>query len=227
MTIQVFTRSNNDDLYNKMRHLIPMDVDCRKVTRMDEWTQAADYLYGIIDDSQDWVVNCDIDCFIYNWPSVVALVQYCAERGITHAGCRDGGELKGRFHSWTHQNPFFNIFHASKIRELRKDLSWIHIGNTTYNEAWNDQTPLGLPEPVNNDADEPFAGFFYWLYDVGKPLYLKNNLHEDGISTVVEDLAIHTWYSREFNHDTKQHTRITDRFWEAANHSEWLKNNVK
>lgn len=213
MTIQVFTRSNNDQLYNLMRSLIPADVECIKVTGYDHWTQAADYLYHIIDTGAEWVVNVDIDCFIYDWPSVLGWVKWCEANGITHAGCRDGGELPGRYHSWQHMNPFFNIFHASQIRNIKCEKGWDEIGRTVYSDVRINEHPGNFSQPVNNDNAEPFAGFFYWLFKYGRPAFLSFNVHSDNISTIVQKAMIHTWYSREFSGDHGQ--RILSAFEEA------------
>lgn len=222
MTLQVFTRSNNDELYDLMRSLIPADIECIKVTGYDHWTQAADYLYHIIDTGIDIVMNVDIDCFIYNWDRVF---EWANEFGsFTHLGPRDGGQLPGRYHSWVHMNPFFNIFNAKAIRELKGDTSWEEISKTTYKTQWEYSKPEDLQFPVNNDNAEPFAGLFYWLYQNGYPCFIYGELHPDGISTILSRAMIHTWYSREYNYGHKD--RILARYEEARKVKELIDSGI-
>ena len=63
MKIQVFTRCFDDFLFNRMREFIPDSVQVIKCTQFNSFQGAADYLYYVIDNAEEYAINIDIDCF--------------------------------------------------------------------------------------------------------------------------------------------------------------------
>lgn len=207
MTFKVFTRSNNDVLFNRMREFIPADVEVVKCEQYNEWWQASDYLYDMINDTScDWAVNVDIDCFIYDWAKLIWLLDKMIVNDYTHSGMSEGGVHPGRCFAWSSMNPFFNILNTGKIRELKAQsgLSWAQIQNQGFMADWvKPDWMLGATNCQLNN--EPFHGLFNWLYRVGKPLFLQPKVLGDGLTTYLEDAMIHCWMSR--NYDTVEETK--------------------
>lgn len=195
-----------------MQSLIP--VECTSVRGFNNWWEASDYLYYIIDHGYGWVVNCDIDCFIYDWHKVEVIINEMKEGGFTHAGAHEGGDIPGRSRSWACMNPFFNIFNIEKIKELKGSLSWDQIKQTTFNPEWEKDKPGYLRDNINHVSDEPFHGLFYWLHGAGKSYFLQTTQHTDGISTDT-GFGLHAWYSREFSTNHFHHSRILNLYEEA------------
>lgn len=198
-----------------MRSLIPPNITVVPVTGFNNWWEASDYLYHIIDNGEGWIINCDIDCFIYDWSAVEAMVDEMKAGGFTHSGCHEGGDIPGRSRSWVCMNPFFNVFHASRIRELKGARSWDDIKHEKYRPHFDRSKPDYLGDNINHVSDEPFHGLFYWLFNVGRPLFIRTSQHSDGISTDT-GFALHSWYSREYQ---TQKSRIHNLYEDAKHRS--------
>lgn len=214
MKIQVFTRSSVSQLYDRMRSFIPEHIECIRCTNFQEWWQASDYLHHIIDTGEEWVVNIDDDCFVTDWGKVEELVKHMSMLGYDYAGMPDGGVCPHRCRSWIVMNPFFTVFNAKAIREklIHKRL----IDSCGYQPSLEEGKPDFVKEHYNHDMGEPFAGFFYWLKGQFNPFYLNAETHSDGISTtILNGTVLHSWYSREFNHDITQRNRILSLYEEA------------
>lgn len=187
----IFTRSNNDQLYDMMQSLLPLPA--RKCDWFNHWTDAVSYLSFIIQQGEGWIVNCDNDCFIHNWSEVQALIIYMQENGYTHCGMRDAGVSPHRNNDHEVMNPFFNVFNAPALKPL-----------------------LDSIVPCENNI-EPYNALFKHFHHAGKPLYLDAATLSDGISTHLMShrktyFALHSWYSREYN---SQKERI-DNVYETA-----------
>lgn len=159
--ITIYSRSNNDVLFEIMKSFIPEGYNVVKCDQFNEWQQAADYLYHIIDTCPTrWAINIDIDCFVYNWEQVLKKIDKMWDDISWHYGMPDTFHFHpGRFHSAHSMNPFFNIFYVDGIKDLKEQdgLSWQEIGNTF----------IGRPN------QEPFAGFFQWLKINKKPTIMQ------------------------------------------------------
>lgn len=211
--MQLFSRSNNKVLFSMMKSLVPPDIKCIEVEGFNNWFNAADYLYYVINAGNGFVINCDIDCFVYDWKKVYQLIGEMNYGGYTHLGPHDGGDIPGRSRSWVTMNPFFNIFNTDKIKQLKGGKKWEELGRAVFKPEWEKDKPDYLKLNYNHVKDEPFHGLFYWLYDVGKPYFIKTTQHPDGISTDT-GFAFHSWYSRYF--DTPTHNkRIVDLYEQA------------
>lgn len=215
--MQLFSRSNNRILFSMMKSLVPPDIKCISVEGFDNWLQSADYLYYVIGAGNGMVINCDIDCFVYDWEKVYELIEEMKQGGYTHLGAHDGGDIQGRSRSWATMNPFFNIFNTNEIRNLKGIRKWTEVARAEFKPEWEKDRPDYLRLNYNHVNDEPFHGFFYWLYDVGKPYFIKTTLHSDDISTDT-GFALHSWYSRLFDTPT-QHKRIVDLYEQAKHRS--------
>src|SRR5690242_14320047 len=122
MELTVYSRSNNHDLWLKMRSLIPPHIECIEVTGFDHWTDASKYLYHIIDNAKTrWIVNIDIDAFVLNWEEIENLAEHMLIEKYTHCGMSDGGVCPHRNGPSSAMNPFFNIFDTEEIKKIISD----------------------------------------------------------------------------------------------------------
>jgi hypothetical protein len=205
-----------------MRQLLPADVECIRCDQFGQWWEANDYLHHIINTGADWVVSIDDDCFVTDWPAILALIEHMKQGGYEYAGMPDGGVSPHRCRSWVVMNPFFTVFNAAAIRSKIIDRRLIDACGF---QPWmEDERPHFVSDAYNHDYAEPFAGFFYWLRGACKPLYLNGGTHHDGISTTLWGLAgrmlcMHSWYAREFTTDTATRNRILNLYDEARNFS--------
>lgn len=217
MTLKLFSRSNNDILFERMKEFIPSHIEVVKCDQYNEWWQAANYLYDLIDDeSCDWVVNCDIDCYVYDWSKVESLQAFMLLNGQTHAGMSEGGVHPGRCFAWSSMNPFFNIFNTARIREIkaRSGLSWQQIQNQGFMAEWvKPDWVIGATNPQLNN--EPFHGLFNWLYRFGNPLFLEPKTLGDGLACHLGDFCLHSWLSREYGTSETATYRV-DYFYNVA-----------
>jgi len=193
----LYTRSNNDELFSMMASFIPEKLDIVKCDWFNHWTDAESYLHFIIQQGSGWIINCDNDCFVHDWPRIERLVNYMKTNKQTHCGMRDAGISPHRNNDHEVMNPFFNIFNANAIKPM---LSGI--------------------QPVENNI-EPYNSFFKHLHHHGNPLYLDAATRSDGITTHLQDnegnyFALHSWYSREYS---TQKDRINKVFNDAKYYS--------
>lgn len=218
--VRYVTRHNNDELYEMMNSLLPIEVE--KIQGFDDWVGAVKYLEHILESETKLVVNIDLDCFIFDWSVVEELIKDMNDcnLGYTHCGASDAS-MKGRANSsWVVMNPFFNVFDIGSIPTINFEEAY-HEG---YRSEWSKSRCSYLPEPIEMVAyeqpfTEPFNGLFNTLFLYGNPLFLKTREHEDGISTVLmykdKEFALHSWYSREFNFDEFHRERILKLYQEA------------
>ena len=186
------------------------------------------YIYHIISESkEDWIINCDEDCFITNEDSINELIEFMKANNYDYCGMPDGGICKHRNNSWTNINPFFTIFNARKIREILAVANREEINQMKYDESKvrNDHLILGeiRHSEVIHSSQEIFSGFLFWLAYNFRGIYLNAEDHVDGISTILLDLngkpfAKHSWYSRGFSKEPHR-TRITNLYNEARSQS--------
>ena len=217
--VRYVTRHNNDELYEMMTSLIPVEVE--KIQSFDDWVGAVKYLEHILESETKLVVNIDLDCFIFDWSVVEELIKDMSNMGskLTHCGASDS-TMKGRANdSWVVMNPFFNVFNISNIPPIDFERAY-HEG---YRSEWFRQMSrydIDIEmEAYKQPFTEPFNGLFNTLFLYGNPLFLKTREHEDGISTVLmykdKEFALHSWYSREFNFDEFHRERILNLYSEA------------
>lgn len=225
MKIQVFTRCFDDFLFNRMREFIPDSVQVIKCTQFNSFQGAADYLYYVIDNAEEYAINIDIDCFIYSWDLVLEMIAKMKDDNIFYSGMPDGGVHPGRSNSWANMNPFFNIFNAKKIRERKeKDrLSWELIARQGFNAHWERKfKPKFISDNYNHNSTEPFAGFFYWLFANFEPMYHKAHTDtRDNLTSYLfnhkgDAFCCHTWYSRAYHEDSENKARIDNLYLETV-----------
>lgn len=216
MKIQVFTRSQNNELYEMMRSFIPEDVECVKCTGFDKWWEAADFIHHVVKTAEEWAIILDEDAFVTDWGRLMSIVDWMDFMGRDIAGHPDAGVIPHRNHSFLHLNPFFNIINTVSFREEmeRQHITKETINLCGYSPAMEDLRPAWLHTSGNHNNTEPFAGFYYWAATFTKPVFLKAHTYTDGISTISLDLIdekpflYHSWYSREFNTNPSQRERI-------------------
>jgi hypothetical protein len=215
------TRYNNEELFQMMQSLVPIPV--QKIEGFDDWIGAVKYLEHILSiPDVDFIVNIDLDCFITDWSVIDELISKIDGTSYTHLGISDA-EMKGRENdSEVVMNPFFNVFNMKAVKSLEYYGEWGKIYKQGYNIKWSE-----IEGNYKQPFTEPFNGIFNWLYEYGKAGFLENETHEDGISVVAKfngkPFALHSWYSREFNHDTFHRQRIINLYEDAKNRNLGLK----
>jgi hypothetical protein len=207
--MKLYTRHNNDELFDMMQGLIPVYVN--KGDGFNYWEQATDYIQWVLEQKDDIAVNIDLDCFIFDWSAVEDIADYMEEHGYTHCGFPDAGAMRGRNNaSWVVCNPFFNIFRSA---EILKDGTpdWSVVRHEGYRSEWHKDMPPFVKSP-NPWMQEPFNGVFNWMHKTGKTLFLEPKQHADGTSTILtwkgSEFGFHAWYSREFETDKIHRQRI-------------------
>ncbi|OJW85074.1 MAG: hypothetical protein BGO69_01795 [Bacteroidetes bacterium 46-16] len=220
MDFTIYSRSNNDHLYDRMAEFFPAGTPKIKCINFQEWQDASRYIYYIIDNAEtDWIFNVDIDCFLFDWEGVIKLYKYMQDNDIVYCGMRDGGVHPGRSWSWCNINPFFNIYNAKKIRELKaqQNLTWKAIEQHQYLPEYEKLKPEGLGGNINNATGEPFHGLFYWLFKVAKGYFMEPVVFKDEITNYLlgvdgKEILLHCWYSRNYDHDEGTKIRIDKLF---------------
>jgi hypothetical protein len=220
MTIQVFTRSQNPDLYKMMRRFIPEDVECIRCDQFSEhWWQAKDYLHHIIREGVEWVVSIDDDCLISDWAAVLDIIRFMDGRA-TYAGMPDGGVVPHRCHSWAVFNPYFLVINAKEIRQgaYQHYPQWV-VDSCGFQPEWEENKPEIIKGNYHHNNTEIFNGLFYFLYSQYEPLFLNAYTHNDGWSTMLQwqgkTFAYHSWFAREFTTDAMHRDRILALFEEV------------
>jgi hypothetical protein len=210
--IAVYTRSAHPVLWERMCEFIPKNVPKYRCTGFDGFTEAVDYLYYMFNHAKTpYILNIDEDCFVTDWVVLCELIEYFIKGEYTHAGMPDGGVHPGRTRSWAVQNPFFNIFYATKCKRLIVKKGRVAIDKYTFSDIGSYKEPVNI-ETCNHDNDEPFTGLFYYLHDKGNPLNLEAKVWEDGLTTELlfngKPFCVHTWYSRNYGTDIEVTNRI-------------------
>lgn len=217
--MKAYTRYNNPALFDKMQLLMPVEVS--KGEGFNNWRDAATYLEWVIEKRDRLAINIDIDCFVTDWAVLQEMIADFNAGEYTHAGIPDAGVMQGRSNlSWVVMNPFFNLFNSFKIYNRAVGYSWSSIRRTGFKREWYFDRPAFVNE-YEQCMWEPFNGFFNWLYEWGKPMWLTGDLHPDGVSTIIKyngkPFALHSWYSREYDHNEEQRKRIDELYQEALN----------
>lgn len=192
-TVKVYSRSKDGDTWAQMREFIPSNVECVRAMNYNRYQDALHYLIDILQADADYIVNVDVDCFIYDWNAVNnRILELHNNPNKAFAGMPDSFENSPhRFGTYECTNPFFNIFKVVQCKEI--------VSNLTIKQ-------------LNDNTFEPFEGFFKALFRLGGRINLKGEVHADGISTILDNAMLHTWYSRDVAH----HQRIQDRYNEAV-----------
>jgi len=205
--ITIYSRSNNDFLFERMKEFIPEGYNIVKCDQFNEWHEADDYLYHIIDTCPTrWAINIDIDCYVFKWKFIFEIIDSMRKNDINRFGMPDSVKYHPqRFHSPYSMNPFFNIFDVVKIRgQKEKDgLSWEEISQTR----------------IGRENNEPFHGFFQWLAVDSSADLMSTQMHHDGMTTIGSNMLLHTWYSRFYGHDSPEgdyHTQRIDNVYKEA-----------
>lgn len=214
--MRIYTRHNNDELFDMMQGFIPLPVI--KCDTFNHWEEAADYIAHVIEQRDDVAVNVDLDCFIFDWAVVEELAAYMVEHGYTHCGFPDSGAMRGRHNtSWVVCNPFFNVFRSKHLIANRKP-DWGLVRYMGYNVEWHKDMPPFVKNPLPW-MQEPFNGIFNWMHAIGKTLFIQPKPHPDGTSTILtfngKEFGYHAWYSRLFDTDEGHRARILALYHEA------------
>lgn len=214
--MKVYTRYNNEELFDMMQGFIPLPVT--KCDTFNYWEKAADYIAHVLEQNDDVAVNVDLDCFIFDWAVVEELAAYMVEHGYTHCGFPDSGVMRGRHNaSWVVCNPFFNVFLSSEL--LADGIpNWGLVRYMGYNLEWHNDIPPFVKNPLPW-MQEPFNGVFNWMHGHGKTLFIEPKPHADGISTILtfngKEFGYHAWYSRLFDTDSGHRSRTLALYHEA------------
>jgi len=215
----VKTRSCNCELYDKMRSLIPSNIECLRFDNYREWEDASRFIHDAIDYTDDILVLVDDDCFIYDWSVVEDLVQSVQDGYYAFAGMPDGGSISHRTNSWVVANPFFLVVNCPLIKGMKSKFTRETIDSFLYDGSMKKYIPPFINDNYRNLSDEIFNGIFYFMAHIGVPYYLESKLLDDNISTELmfngKPFLIHTWYSRNYLYDDEVKKRI-DSYFELA-----------
>lgn len=187
--MKIFNRAGiSDELLIKNQSLSPFVFS--PIYGFEQWPGSYYYLEHINSIGEGYILNIDIDCFVYNWGAVERLLAYMRANKLTHCGMRDGGVCPHRVNDERVMNPFFNIFDSTFVRFV-----------------------LNGRDLFDGDSQEPFNRFFIELGERGNPLFLDVDTLPDEMTVHLmnhesEYFALHSWYSREYGNDPVQTDRI-------------------
>lgn len=224
--IIVVTRSMNEKLYGWSQSLLTLPYPRRRITGLNHWRNATDYLHALFEIDVEWLINMDEDCFVINNDRIAGLLAYMQENDYDFCGNPDGGVCIHRFHNPVVTNPFFNIFNVGKIRPALRKANLFRVNETQYDPQLERFTPTHLLREGHDFAHDNFEcyyGFFFWLLLNGfKPLYLPSIELADGLTTELRDhenvpFLYHTWFTRKYGSDEAHTKRIDSIFQLASN----------
>lgn len=202
LKIVIATRSANEELYQRASAFWPAHIERRRLTGYDHWRDALHYLHDILSLDADVVVNCDEDCFVFDWAQVEQTISVMRVLGATYAGMPDTPDNHpGRNNGAFVHNPFFNIIFKRPVQRTLLDTPW-YAHAVTINS-----------NPAGCAHHEVFNNFFAALHENLRSLALPGTLHPDGMSTELRTrhgrpFALHAWYSRAYTTEPEQHARI-------------------
>lgn len=210
--IKIYTRSANIELYHYSQKLI--DLPYPRVRLCG--TSADGYLYQMVQDVDcDFAINIDEDAFVIDNVALESLLRYVITNNIVCCGMRDGGVLSIRNYNPIIQQPFFNIINLKAVREKFNIEEIEQFNYFAYKEELVKLLPVSLQnyEGLKYYNVEPYYNFFFWLANNFKMMSLDVAKHSDGLTTIVynqlhEPILMHTWYSREYDHDAVHASRI-------------------
>jgi hypothetical protein len=222
--ILVVTRSINDTLYSRSQSLLTLPYPRRRITGMNHWIHAREYLHLLFEYDVDWIINVDEDCFVFDNGRIEGLLRHMEEKDYDFCGIPDGGACVHRFHNPVVPNPFFSIFHVRKIRPALHRAEILRIQGIKFTAELERFTPRHLLKEdlaFAYDDFECFYSFFFWLLLNGfNPLFLPSVELEDGMTTELRDhenvpFLYHGWFTRGYGRDDV-HTQRIDRAFEMA-----------
>jgi hypothetical protein len=199
MKVIIATRSRNAELYAKASAFWPAEIQRERITGMDTYQDALNYLHRILNLDADLVVNIDEDCFVFDWTVVDELVRAAWRYSTGYVGMPDTKHnCHHRSNSNRVMNPFFNIFNTNLcLKALARTPWYAHAVLTGSNPRF-----CFPPEPFNN--------LFVALKSGTTSTHVYGMDHPDGISTELNyqyrPFALHSWYSREY--EGAHHERI-------------------
>lgn len=173
------------------------------------------YFDTIINLNCDYIVSFDIDCFIFNFESIIDLIQYLDNTDYSYVGFLDCGDT-------IVQNQAFNIFKVKDIKPIWLSSDFKKNENYKKHPKQNEPTIDGQVHRFR----EPYYRYYLSLYyNKIKQLNLKNSLFnfnngeltnlntihppkEANLTTEINTTVIfdnndkpfctHTWYSRHY-----------------------------
>jgi len=217
MKIVICTRSMNYYLYRISQNSLTLPYKRKRII----FTTADGYLYNLIKDNVDFIINIDEDAFIIDNRKLEVLLQYVIDNNYINCGMPDGGVVDIRKHNPLVTNPFFNILNVKEIRK-KIDVKEIIKNYSFHNPEFEKYCPSHLMKnKYAYDYYEPYNPFFVWLATNFKTLYLDAEVHNDGLSTILKDhlnqpFLLHSWYSRFYGEDEYHTMRINDLYKEAT-----------
>lgn len=196
MSLVITTRAFKGALLKGFNDLLPTGdkrFGTYQIFGVDGFEGAFDFLWQVLDGPYRKIVICDLDCFVWDWNAVHQLAQQDADVIVSECDIPHRLELAEHI-----GNPFFWIVNVDRAREVLLQYT---------------KEQVRKKEPYAHPDSEPFWGLFELLYGQHRIPYnrLPIRTHKDGIATV-SDFFVHTWYSREFEHDPFHNKRINDHY---------------
>jgi hypothetical protein len=192
----ITTRAFKGTLLKGFNDLLPKGdrrFGLHQIHGQDGFEGAFEFLWQVLDGPYRKIVICDLDCFVWDWNQVAELAKQEADVIVSERDIPHRLELAEHI-----GNPFFWIVDVDRAREVLQKYTKQQV---RYKE------PYALPE------SEPFWGLYEILYGQERVPFtrLPVTTHADGIATV-SDFFVHTWYSREFEHDPFHNKRINEHY---------------
>ncbi len=218
MKVLIYTRSMNFDLYQISLNTVKLPHKKKRSI----FTSAEGYLYhNLLNNDADYVINIDEDVFITDNNKLRKLIEFVIDNDYINCGMPDGGVVDIRNHNPLVTNPFFNILNVKEIRK-QFDVKTILQNYSNHNSDFEKFCPLHLMKTkFAYDYYEPYNPFFVWLATNFKTLFLNAEVHQDGLSTILNDhldepFLLHSWYSRFYGVDEMHTNRINSLYKEAT-----------
>jgi hypothetical protein len=167
-----------------------------------------------------WFIHIDEDCFIQNKDELIKLIQKMEDENYTLSAVSDG------YHPYRGANPvavnsFFMIGRIEHILELDTDFTdirfwhekngWRNSRGIVYNEERHRKDFIYPHEKLNNIENtiyeqEPYYMLLWMLKERERKFYYLYPYFDDEFKSTnpritkdSEDIAIHMWYTRQWN----------------------------
>ncbi len=193
-------------------------------------TSQMTYPMEMMSFDEDFIINVDEDCFIWDMDTVFELINYMNEEGIASAGMPDGGVVPLRHCNPLVHNMFFTIYNNRLIRDDDPMFPRTMRRSKGFKESYKrymDSMPELKEKYEFIEAEQYYYISYYMMsrnYDLLHLMGRERNGCETYLKSPVsgKEFLVHTWYARlydqgfndETNRDEKE--RIDGIYQEAV-----------